>query len=150
MAVFWLVEPCSLVEVFRLFIGARCLHHQGSLKMEAASTTETSVHFYQATRRNTLAAVRTWNLTEYLVLPTVSSRLIPRSEVHYDKWMQQGAVCRSNGTTYGTSCCTTYSLFMNDIFYVCILLHTAHSHMVLIHLLITRVCIAGCLCPLSW
>jgi hypothetical protein len=28
MAVFWVVSPCSLVEVYRRFIGAYCLHHQ--------------------------------------------------------------------------------------------------------------------------
>jgi hypothetical protein len=28
MAVFWDVAPCSLVEVYRLFRGACCLHHQ--------------------------------------------------------------------------------------------------------------------------
>jgi hypothetical protein len=29
MAVFWVVAPCSLVEVYRRFRGAYCLHHQG-------------------------------------------------------------------------------------------------------------------------
>jgi hypothetical protein len=29
MAVFWVVAPCSLVEVYRRFRGACCLHHQG-------------------------------------------------------------------------------------------------------------------------
>jgi hypothetical protein len=29
MAVFWDVAPCSLVEVYRRFRGACCLHHQG-------------------------------------------------------------------------------------------------------------------------
>jgi hypothetical protein len=29
MAVFWDVAPCSLVEVYRRFRGAYCLHHQG-------------------------------------------------------------------------------------------------------------------------
>jgi hypothetical protein len=28
-AVFWVVAPCSLVEVYRRFRGACCLHHQG-------------------------------------------------------------------------------------------------------------------------
>jgi hypothetical protein len=28
MAVFWVVAPCSLVEVYRLFRGACCLYHQ--------------------------------------------------------------------------------------------------------------------------
>jgi hypothetical protein len=28
MAVFWVVAPCSLVEVYRRFRGACCLHHQ--------------------------------------------------------------------------------------------------------------------------
>jgi hypothetical protein len=30
MAVFWVVAPCSLVEVYRRFRGACCLHHEGS------------------------------------------------------------------------------------------------------------------------
>jgi hypothetical protein len=29
MAVFWVVAPCSLVEVYRRFRGPCCLHHQG-------------------------------------------------------------------------------------------------------------------------
>jgi hypothetical protein len=29
MAVFWVVAPCILVEVYRLFRGTCCLHHQG-------------------------------------------------------------------------------------------------------------------------
>jgi hypothetical protein len=40
MAVFWVVEPCSLV--------VRAI----TLMMEAASTSETSANFYQTTRRN--------------------------------------------------------------------------------------------------
>jgi hypothetical protein len=38
MAVFWVVAPCSLVEVYQRFRGPRCLHHQGDLAlvMEAA------------------------------------------------------------------------------------------------------------------
>jgi hypothetical protein len=38
MAVFWVVAPCSLVEIYRPFI---------ALMMKAASTSETSVNFYQ-------------------------------------------------------------------------------------------------------
>jgi hypothetical protein len=54
MAVFWFVAPCSLVEVYRRFRGAYCLHHECSiaLMMEAASTSEMSVNFYQTTRCN--------------------------------------------------------------------------------------------------
>jgi hypothetical protein len=29
MTVFWVVAPCSLVEVYRRFRGASCFHHQG-------------------------------------------------------------------------------------------------------------------------
>jgi hypothetical protein len=29
MAVFWVVAPCSLVEVYQLFRGPCCLHYQG-------------------------------------------------------------------------------------------------------------------------
>jgi hypothetical protein len=45
MTVFWDVAPCSLVELYRHFRGA-------DLMMEAASASETSVNFYQTTRRN--------------------------------------------------------------------------------------------------
>jgi hypothetical protein len=48
------------VEVYRRFIGACCLHHRPdnqsskhiALMMETANTSETSVNFYQTTRRN--------------------------------------------------------------------------------------------------
>jgi hypothetical protein len=46
ISVFWDVAPCSLV-VCQRFRGACCLHRQGD-----ASTSETSVNFYQTTRRN--------------------------------------------------------------------------------------------------
>jgi hypothetical protein len=49
MTVFWDVEPCSLVQVYRRFRGACCLHHQGD---EAASTPEMAVNFYRTTWRN--------------------------------------------------------------------------------------------------
>jgi hypothetical protein len=42
MAVFWVAEPCSLVEVYQRFRGSCCLHHQGD---------ETLVNVYQTARR---------------------------------------------------------------------------------------------------
>jgi hypothetical protein len=45
MAVFWVVVPCILVEVYRRFTAF-------ALMMEAASTSETSANFYEITRRN--------------------------------------------------------------------------------------------------
>jgi hypothetical protein len=39
MAVFWVVEPCSLIEVYQLI----------ALMMEEARTSETLVNFYQTT-----------------------------------------------------------------------------------------------------
>jgi hypothetical protein len=53
MAVFWVVAPCSLVEVYQRFREPCCLHHQDNeaLMMEAARTSETSVNFYQTTWR---------------------------------------------------------------------------------------------------
>jgi hypothetical protein len=52
MAVFWVVTLCILVEVYQHFRVTCCLHHQGSLitlMMEAASTSESLVNFYQTT-----------------------------------------------------------------------------------------------------
>jgi hypothetical protein len=50
MAVFWVVAPCSVVEVYQRFRGTFFLHHQITLMMEVASTSETSVNFYQTTQ----------------------------------------------------------------------------------------------------
>jgi hypothetical protein len=60
MAVFWVVAPYSLEEVYRRFRRVGCLHHQGdesdnftdvSDTIEAASTSENSVNFCQDTWR---------------------------------------------------------------------------------------------------
>lgn len=29
MAAFWIIAPCSVLDVYRRFVGAWCLHHQG-------------------------------------------------------------------------------------------------------------------------
>jgi hypothetical protein len=42
MAVYWVVAPCSLVEVYQRFRGPCCLHHQDD--------DETLVNFYRTTR----------------------------------------------------------------------------------------------------
>jgi hypothetical protein len=34
IAVFWVVAPCSLVEVYQRFRGPCCLHHQGDHRRE--------------------------------------------------------------------------------------------------------------------
>jgi hypothetical protein len=52
MAVFWIVVPCSLVKTNRRFRNAYCLII--ALMMKTVSTPETSVHFYQITRRTIL------------------------------------------------------------------------------------------------
>jgi hypothetical protein len=48
MGVFWVVVPCSPVEVYQRFRGPCRHHHQGDL---IARTSETLVNFYQTTRR---------------------------------------------------------------------------------------------------
>jgi hypothetical protein len=50
LTVFWDVAPCSPVETDRRFRGAYCLW--AALMMEAVSTSETSVNFYETTRSN--------------------------------------------------------------------------------------------------
>jgi hypothetical protein len=49
MTIFWNIMPCSLIEIYRRFKDACLLI---ALMMEAASTSETLVNFYQTTRRN--------------------------------------------------------------------------------------------------
>jgi hypothetical protein len=57
MTVFRVLAPCSLVDVCRRFRGSYCLHRLNdwtliALMMEAVSTSETSINFYQTTIRN--------------------------------------------------------------------------------------------------
>jgi hypothetical protein len=52
VTVFWDVAPFNIVEIDRCFRGAYRLHHQGD--EETVSTSETSVNFYEKTRRNNL------------------------------------------------------------------------------------------------
>jgi hypothetical protein len=81
IAVFWVVAPCSLAEVYQRFRYPYCLHHLGdesliALMMEAARTSEMLVNFYQirlhgATTQKTaifvLIAVRTSNPTGFFL-----------------------------------------------------------------------------------
>jgi hypothetical protein len=48
MAVFWVVAPCSLVEIYRRFRGVAA---SIALMTEVASTSETLVNFYQTAQR---------------------------------------------------------------------------------------------------
>jgi hypothetical protein len=73
MAVFWVVAPCSLVELYRRFRGAYCLHHQGDSDdgtpmTEAASTSEKPINFYKTARRNILenSHLRTLHASDFL------------------------------------------------------------------------------------
>jgi hypothetical protein len=53
ITVVWVVEPCTLIEIYQRYrrsCAARCLLI--ALMMEAVGTSETSVNFYQITRRN--------------------------------------------------------------------------------------------------
>jgi hypothetical protein len=43
MVVFWVVAPCSLVEFYRRFKGACCLHHQGDARLHSATTQKTAI-----------------------------------------------------------------------------------------------------------
>jgi hypothetical protein len=51
MAVFCVVQLCSLLEFYQHFRGICCLHYQNiiTLLMEATGTSETLVNFYQTT-----------------------------------------------------------------------------------------------------
>jgi hypothetical protein len=56
MAVFWVVAPCSLVELYQRFRGPCCLHHQGDESSLHGATTQKTIIFI-------LTAVKTSNPT---------------------------------------------------------------------------------------
>jgi hypothetical protein len=75
MAVFWVVAPCSLVEVYQRF---RAI----ALMMEAARTSETLVNFYQNTRcynpeDSNLHTHRRENLKSYKIRVKVQMDVTP-------------------------------------------------------------------------
>jgi hypothetical protein len=55
MTVFWVVAPCSLVEVYQRFRGPCCLHHQGDHRPDDGGSKKTAIFV--------LTAVRTSNPT---------------------------------------------------------------------------------------
>jgi hypothetical protein len=66
MAVFWVVAPCSLVEVYQRFRGPCCLHHQGDRPDDGGSVAPCSlVEVYQRFRQP-LHTHRRENLKSYL------------------------------------------------------------------------------------
>jgi hypothetical protein len=48
MAVFWVVAPCCLVEVYRRFRGTFCLYHQGDEGLHGATTQKTAIFILAA------------------------------------------------------------------------------------------------------
>jgi hypothetical protein len=75
MAVFWVVAPCSLVEIDRRFRGASCLHHQGDQRPDDAGSS-TSVSFYQTTRRNIPGSQPSSTLLLFLILSLLLNQLL--------------------------------------------------------------------------
>jgi hypothetical protein len=69
MTVFWVVAPCSQVEVYRLFRGDCCIYHKGDRPEDGGSKHRDKLLLHDATTQKTiifmLAAVRTSILTYY-------------------------------------------------------------------------------------
>jgi hypothetical protein len=81
MAVFWVVAPCSLVEIYQRFRGRGCLHHQG------VTTQKTAIFVLTAVRTSNLylAYVILWLLQGVEVVHARRSSLLQReySSGHY-------------------------------------------------------------------
>jgi hypothetical protein len=56
--VFWVVAPCSLVEVYRRFRGACCLHHHGATIQKTAIFVLTAVRISNPTVRTSVSKYR--------------------------------------------------------------------------------------------
>jgi hypothetical protein len=89
IAVFWVVAPCSLVEVYQRFRGTCCLHHQGdrphrrenlkSYKIENVETFEiTSI------LRNTVKGMRTY----YMISKDIRQQFGIRSSLQ-NEWTKK-------------------------------------------------------------
>jgi hypothetical protein len=67
IAVFWVVTPCSLAEVYQRFRGPCCLHHQGddsSARLHGATTQKTAIFILKTIVLSiALYGCETWCLT---------------------------------------------------------------------------------------
>jgi hypothetical protein len=57
MAVFWVVAPCSLVEVYQRFRGPYCLHHQGDKDRHLRTHRRKNLRSYLAPIRSAMSVV---------------------------------------------------------------------------------------------
>jgi hypothetical protein len=64
MAVFWVVAPCRLLQVYQLFRGLYCLHHQGD--RPEVQTSETLVNISYTSPHGA-----TTEMTDILIVTTV-------------------------------------------------------------------------------
>jgi hypothetical protein len=120
ITVFWDVVPCSVVDVYWRITGQWVLI---ALMLDAASTSETSVNFYQTTRRN---IPEDSHLPRYVSVATKvsnfwrgpknvritrTSQEIPLNSTRLTKWNLHGRV--RHGTPYTTIVIVVYALRLN-------------------------------------
>jgi hypothetical protein len=85
MVVFWVVAPCSLVEVYRCFRSACCLHHQGD---KYGATSQTTVIFEEPeiSPRNTLFTILTGPLLNTATFYNVQLQVFHESDLSRNRY----------------------------------------------------------------
>jgi hypothetical protein len=64
MTVFWVVAPCSLIEVYQRFRGTCCLHHQGGESISTQGSSEVNPDTYRLKYHKQLAPRRDLDIVE--------------------------------------------------------------------------------------
>jgi hypothetical protein len=103
MTVLWDDASCSLIEVYRRFRSAYCLHHQVALMMEVISTSETSVNFtgpHGATSHHHLQLISCLNESPFIFRGHVTFN--NKSQIDHELW---------KGVT-GNKICAVYFKFI--------------------------------------
>jgi hypothetical protein len=93
IAVFWVVAPCSLVEVYQRFRGPCCLHHQGDEELVCGESVIVMLHEYHVITDVALMLLVTKIITSSFYCVAVSIRLSVVS-------ITSKTLCRSEVTTF--------------------------------------------------
>jgi hypothetical protein len=73
MAIFWVVAPCGLVDIYRRFRGACCLYHQSEGRPDYGG----SRHFWKVGRGDRLTDYKVQHAT-FILAPVITSNLAQR------------------------------------------------------------------------
>jgi hypothetical protein len=139
MAVFWVIAPCSLVEVYQYFRGTCCLHHHGSSPFSFGAENGDSMFLWNVgiyLQVHTALQSRRQTLTTHIQMTNWSTKCLTRilkeilaGVMKHFQWQLQTAF--DSGGSYTENIFFDFPkpvFFCNNIFNsVCHVIHQIHA-----------------------